>query len=57
MKEVFSQYSYLADGCTSFIYQTEKALQENSDELRMKRIHFVRQFSWENITKVLMKYI
>jgi glycosyltransferase involved in cell wall biosynthesis len=57
MKEVFSQHSYLADGCTSFIYQTEKALQENSDELRMKRIHFVRQFSWENITKVLMKYI
>jgi glycosyltransferase involved in cell wall biosynthesis len=57
MKEVFSQHSYLADGCTSFIYQTEIALQENSDELRMKRIHFVRQFSWENITKVLMKYI
>jgi glycosyltransferase involved in cell wall biosynthesis len=57
MKEVFSQHSYLAEGCTSFIYQTEKALQENSDELRMKRIHFVRQFSWENITKVLMKYI
>ena len=57
MKEVFSQHSYLADSCTSFIYQTEKALQENSDELRMKRINFVRQFSWENIAKGLMKYI
>ena len=57
MKEVFSQHSYLADGCTSFIYQTEKALQENSDELRMKRIHFVSQFSWENIAKSLMKHI
>ena len=57
MKEIFSQHSYLADGCTSFIYQTEKALRENSDELRMKRINFVRQFSWENIAKGLMKYI
>lgn len=57
MKEVFSQHSYLADGCTSFIDQTEKALQENSDELRMKRIHFVSQFSWENIAKSLMKHI
>jgi teichuronic acid biosynthesis glycosyltransferase TuaH len=57
MTEVFSQHSYLADGCTSFIYQTEKALQENSDELRMRRIHFVKQFSWENIAMSLMKYV
>jgi teichuronic acid biosynthesis glycosyltransferase TuaH len=57
MKEIFSQHSYLADGCASFIYQTERALRENSDELRMKRINFVRQFSWENIAKGLMKYI
>ena len=57
MKEIFSQHSYLADGSASFIYQTERALRENSEELRMKRINFVRQFSWENIAKGLMKYI
>jgi glycosyltransferase involved in cell wall biosynthesis len=57
MKEVFSQHSYLAEDYGSFISQTEKALQEDSDELRMKRIQFVSQFSWENIVNVLMKFI
>ena len=46
--EMFKDHVYLGSNKEDYIALTEKALQENSDELVKKRIEFAKSHTWEN---------
>ena len=57
MREIFNQHTYLAGEDDSFVNQIEKAMQEDSDILKMERLEFVKQFNWKNVTSVMLHCI
>jgi len=57
MKEVFSDYTYLADDKDSYLTQIEKALAEDNIEQQQQRIDFAKSFTWEKVTSVLLDCI
>jgi len=52
---VFSEYTYLAGNKEEYITFIEKALSENSEELRRKRETFARLHTWENNVLEIVK--
>jgi len=57
MKEVFQDYTYLADSTDSFIQQIQKALLQDAAQAQQARKKFVRNFSWQKVTELLLKSI
>ncbi len=57
MKEVFSEYTFLADTEDEFIHLTEQALAVNSVEEQGARVKFAQNFSWNKVVDNLMIYI
>jgi glycosyltransferase involved in cell wall biosynthesis len=47
----YSEVVYIADGSESFLSYIEKALSENSKELRQRRIEVARNRSWDSIAE------
>lgn len=55
--ELFEDYTYLANGPADYPILIQKALDENSEELRQKRMVFARTHTWENSVGELKKRI
>ncbi len=55
--ELFEEYVYLANEPKEYPVLIEKALKENSDLLKEKRIAFAKTHTWENSIEELCKYI
>lgn len=54
---VFADYTYLAENKEEYIICIEKALQEDSVFLQMRREEFARQHTWENNVREIYKAI
>jgi teichuronic acid biosynthesis glycosyltransferase TuaH len=57
MTEVFSDHTYLATNTESYLTQIEKALSENTVQQIQKRKNFVKEFSWENVVKLMLNHL
>ena len=57
MNEVFSGQTYLANSTQGFIEKIEQALIEDNPGLQKERIKFASNYSWENVTKILLNSI
>lgn len=55
--EYFKDYTYLATTHADYIELTEKALKEDSEDLRKKRREFGTSHSWENNVAEIYRYI
>ncbi|WP_187261806.1 glycosyltransferase [Pontibacter beigongshangensis] len=57
MKEIFSEYTYLAEDTSSYLAQLEQALLQDTEVLQQQRIAFAKTFSWESVTEILLNCI
>lgn len=57
MKEVFSEYTYLAVTPDDYIQAIEKAMKLDSPNLQQERIKFAHTYSWPSVVKIFLKYI
>ncbi|MGV8879788.1 MAG: glycosyltransferase [Sphingobacteriaceae bacterium] len=57
MKEVFITQTHLAITLEEYLQNIEKALTENTAELQEERVKFVQQYTWENVTDILIEAI
>ncbi|MES2332694.1 MAG: glycosyltransferase [Bacteroidota bacterium] len=57
MRNVFADHTYLGLTKEDYVTNIEKALDENSIELREARIHYAESHSWENHVKEIYKAI
>ena len=55
--ELFGEYTYLADQPNDYPALIEKALREDDDNLRRKRMEFASTHTWENSVEELSKRI
>ncbi|WP_420402014.1 glycosyltransferase [Flagellimonas sp.] len=55
--EMFQEHVYLGSTKEEYIQLAEKALEENSEELRNKRIAFAQSHTWENNVKAIYEAI
>jgi teichuronic acid biosynthesis glycosyltransferase TuaH len=55
--EMFKEFVYLASSKEEYIILTEKALEENSNELAKKRADFAKSHTWENNVSAIYKAI
>lgn len=51
MKEVFSEFTYLADTATDYQKKLELALSEDSADKQSQRVKFAKTFGWNHITE------
>jgi len=54
---VFSDFTYLAENREAYIDCIEKALQEDNEQIRLKRERFAKQHTWENNVMEIAKAI
>ncbi len=58
MRDVFGNYTHLANGCDEYVQAIHKALGEVGDkQLRSERIAFAHTHSWENSVKKIYRII
>lgn len=57
MKEVFSEFTYLAETPNEYIQKIEQALLEDNPEIQQKRVRFAETFSWANIAATVIEII
>jgi len=55
--EMFQEYVYLGNTKEEYIQLAEKALEENSEALKKKRIDFAKSHTWENNVKAIYEAI
>ncbi|WP_431125996.1 glycosyltransferase [Flagellimonas flava] len=55
--EMFQEHVYLGSTKEEYILLAEKALEENSEELRNKRIAFAQSHTWENNVRAIYEAI
>ena len=59
--EEFRKYFYSATDKNSFVQKIEEALNESSEELKIKRIEIARQFTWEKrieeMSEIINKFL
>ncbi|WP_449440317.1 glycosyltransferase [Pedobacter steynii] len=53
MKEVFSEYTYLADDALEFTNLIKKALSDDNSIKHSERISFAKSFSWDKVVSLL----
>jgi glycosyltransferase involved in cell wall biosynthesis len=54
---VFAENTYLAENKEEYVALIEKALQEDNEKIRQKRIKFAREHTWENNVREIYKVI
>jgi hypothetical protein len=55
--KLFEPYTYLAEEPDDYIRLIEKALEENNEEKKQKRISFAGTHTWENSVNALQKAV